>query len=108
MHIAAITSLIIILIICVGGVLLQIFLSKKENKILGLILPLITFLFSLLSIFSVAVMDSMSAWDVFSMIAGSFIVTNIPTIILLAIYFACKEKIRRKKQLDKMNIQDLN
>ena len=33
---------------------------------------------------------------------------NIPTAVLLAIYFACRTKQRRKKQLDKMNIQDLN
>lgn len=33
---------------------------------------------------------------------------NIPTFVLLAIYFACRGKQRRNKQLDKMNIQDLN
>ena len=32
---------------------------------------------------------------------------NIPTIILLAIYYGCRGKQRRNKQLDKMNIQDL-
>lgn len=33
---------------------------------------------------------------------------NIPTFVLLAIYFACRGKQHRNKQLDKMNIQDLN
>ena len=32
---------------------------------------------------------------------------NIPTIILLAIYFGCRGKQHKNKQLDKMNIQDL-
>ena len=32
---------------------------------------------------------------------------NIPTLILLAIYFACREKFRRKKEMDRMNAQDL-
>ena len=36
-----------------------------------------------------------------------FIITNIPTLILIAIYYACKEKLKIKNQLDKMNIQDL-
>jgi len=99
--------LIFALVFCVGATMLQIFLSKKESKILGLILPFITFLYSLLSVLNVAVTDAMTAWDVFSLIAASFILTNIPTIVLLAIYFACKEKMKRKKQLEKMNIQDL-
>lgn len=37
-----------------------------------------------------------------------WLLSNIPTAVLLAIYFACRTKQRRKKQLDKMNIQDLN
>jgi len=36
-----------------------------------------------------------------------FIISNIPTIILLAIYYASREKLRIRNQLDKMNIQDL-
>lgn len=42
-----IMNIIILLIIIVGGIFLQIFLSKKENKWLGLILPIITLTFSL-------------------------------------------------------------
>ena len=37
-----------------------------------------------------------------------FLMYNIPTLVLLGIYFACREKYSRKKQLDKMNIQDLD
>ena len=37
-----------------------------------------------------------------------WLLSNIPTAVLLAIYFACRTRQRRKKQLDKMNIQDLN
>ncbi len=33
---------------------------------------------------------------------------DLPTIILLAIYFDCRGKHRRSRQLDKMNIQDLS
>ncbi|HOJ79419.1 MAG TPA: hypothetical protein PK767_02625 [Clostridiales bacterium] len=36
-----------------------------------------------------------------------FFIFNIPTAIFLLIYFTCRERKRRKKNLDKMNIQDL-
>ena len=36
-----------------------------------------------------------------------FVLTNIPTVLLIGIYCACREKVRRKKEMEKMNIQDL-
>ena len=36
-----------------------------------------------------------------------FLLWNILTVILMAIYFACREKFKKKKEIDKMNIQDL-
>lgn len=40
-------------------------------------------------------------------ILASLILGNIPTVILLAIYFACREKFRKRSELDKMHINDL-
>lgn len=40
-------------------------------------------------------------------IASVFLLYNIPTIVLLAIYFGCTEKQRRRKALEKMQMQDL-
>ena len=37
-----------------------------------------------------------------------FIVWNISTITLIAIYFICRAKIKKNKEIDKMNIQDLH
>ena len=48
--------------------------------------------------------------DITSIIATTiyaFLIYNIPTAILLAIYFACREKQKRNRDLEKMNIQDL-
>jgi len=98
---------LILLVFIGGGIWLQIFLSKKESKWFGLILPFITFAYSLLMVFSIAMYDGMTGWDIFGLIASTFFISNIPTIILLAIYFGCREKIKRKKALEKMNIQDL-
>ncbi|MEA4987415.1 MAG: hypothetical protein VB095_05100 [Anaerovorax sp.] len=100
-------SIIAVLLIIVGGIWLQIFLSKKENKWFGLVLPLIFFAYSLLMIVSLAIYDGMSHWDVFSLMASTFILSNIPTLVYLIIYFACREKYKQKKELGKMTIQDL-
>jgi hypothetical protein len=40
-------------------------------------------------------------------VVSVFLLYNIPTIILLVTYFACREKQRRKTALDKMRMQDL-
>jgi hypothetical protein len=40
-------------------------------------------------------------------VAGVFLICNIPTAVLIAIYFACREKQRRRKALLKMQVQDL-
>lgn len=101
-------SLIVILAVCVGGILLQIFLSRRESWWPGLLLPLLTFLYSLLAVFSVVITDSMGGWEIFTTIAAAFITANIPTIVLLAIYFACREKRKRRRELEKMKLQDLN
>ncbi|MBR0597627.1 hypothetical protein [Sinanaerobacter chloroacetimidivorans] len=100
-------SIIILLLILAGGILLQIFLSKRESRWPGLILPFLFFGYSLLMVFSLAVYDGMSSWDIFAMLVSTFLLSNIPTLIYLGIYFACREKYKRKKELGKMNIQDL-
>ena len=60
------------------------------------------------SVFTVVITDSMGGWEIFTTIAAAFITANIPTIVLLAIYFACREKRKRRRELEKMKLQDLN
>lgn len=90
-----------------GGVFLQIFLSKKNSKWFGLILPAITFLYSLLMVLGLAVYDGMDGREIFILIASTFLLSNIPTIVLLGIYFGCREKMKLRAELEKMSIQDL-
>lgn len=99
--------LFLVLALIVGAIFLQIFLSKKKSKWFGLILPTITFLYSLLMIFNIAVFEGMTGGEIFMLIASTFLISNIPTIIFLGIYFGCREKMKLRSQLDKMNIQDL-
>lgn len=89
-----------------GIVFLQIFLSKRESKWPGLILPIISFIVALLFPL-LNYMPSKDANYVVDMIV-IFLLANIPTVILLGIYLGCRGKQQRKKQLEKMNIQDLN
>lgn len=100
-----IIALLVPLVILVGGVLLQIFLSKRESKWPGLVLPLLTFLLALLQVLSI--MDTGSVSQNVLLVLTTLLIGNIPTLILLAIYWAVREKRRVKAQMDKMNIDDL-
>ena len=101
------TTLILAVLVIAGIVCLQIFLSKRESRWPGLVLPVLAFLFGLLyPLNMIAPDEGITVSFIFQMLIVWFI-GNIPTIILLAIYYGCRGKQRRNKQLDKMNIQDL-
>lgn len=108
--------LVIVAGLIAGLIILQIYLSKKENKWLGLIWPLITFFFalffSLMFIFNIQTVNvqtvpEISIVSVVLQMFLIFILYNIPTAILLLIYFACRKKLIKAHQLTKMKIQDL-
>ncbi len=100
-----IVFLVFVLVILVGGILLQIFLSKRESRWPGLVLPLLTFLWSLLG--PLNVMDTGSVSRNVLLVLVTLLAGNIPTLILLAIYWAVREKRRVKGQIDKMKIDEL-
>ena len=104
MEIASIMLFVFLIVFVVGGILLQIFLSKRESKWPGLILPLLSFLYSLVMALSATAYNGGIPWGP---ILASLVLGNVPTVILLAIYFACREKFRKRSELDKMHINDL-
>lgn len=59
---------------------------------LGLILPAITFIFSLLAIMSIYIPGDESTAQFIHMVISTFIIYNILTCILLAIYFKYNNK----------------
>lgn len=94
----------------VGVISLQNFLSKRENRWAGLVLPVISFLISFIYPLSMAAFTQIGSMrtelggtTVFGLILA-WLLANLPTAVLLAIYFACRDKTRA---VDKMNIQDL-
>lgn len=98
--------LIVMLVFAVGGVLLQIFLSRRESRWPGLILPLLALLSSLL--LPLNVMDTGSASQNILLVLVTLLAGNIPTLILLAIYWAAREKHRVRDQMEKMGKQDIS
>jgi len=111
----------------VGAIILQVFLSNKENKWIGFILPAISFLgmsyFIVLGIiydntvlFSTMVDGETVLQTVTQMNSPLanigryvyiFILHNIPTAILLAIFFARRSTLNKQRALEKMSVQDL-
>ena len=100
--------LLFIIAILAGIIWLQIFLSKKQSKWPGLVMPIISFLFGLLYPLNMVVpSEGVTVGFIIEMIIV-WALGNIPTFVLLAIYFGCRGKNRKHKELDKMNIQDLD
>lgn len=100
-------SIAVLLVILVGAVFLQVFLSRRKNKWLGLVLPAICLGYSLLMVLGMATYAGMSSGEIFIMFISTFLLANIPTAIFVVIYIACREKFKPDKEMEKMNIQDL-
>lgn len=110
------------LLLLAGLILLQIFLSKRDNRWFGLILPVIFFCLSIVLVFvlmPIRVGVSNVMVDGQSLPGGqptaliilnlflTFLVANIPTGLFLLIYFASREKMKRRKELERMAAQEL-
>jgi hypothetical protein len=100
------TLIVILILICIaiGAIWLQLFFSSRTNKWYGFILPMIAFLISIIYVLNIV--DTGRLWNNLAMVVLTFFLTNIPTIVLLIIYFSCRDKLKRKAQLEKMEIQD--
>lgn len=112
---------------CVGAVFLQIFLSKAKSKFTGLILPLVTFGISLFIVFGYAASTTWSSithtengvvisrvitsnephFASFFAVTLLFLLCNVPTGILLAIYFAVRNRRNKALAIQKMSVQDI-
>ena len=98
-------TLLFLLASVVGGIFIQFVLSRRESRWPGLVLPLLTFLLSLLNVLNIA--DTGSVSENVLLVLVTVLIGNIPTLVLLAIYWAAREKRRIRAQMDKMNIDDL-
>lgn len=88
--------LVIVLLFIVGIVALQIFLSGKRNKWLGLFMPIISFLMTLIIPLNMVVPTEGITSDFLLSMLLVLVIANIPTVFLSLIYVACREKYRVK------------
>lgn len=88
-----------------GMIVLQFYLSKRNTRWYGLILPVLAFLAAgAIGIANMA--NSFQTNFFFSDLIG-YLFMNIPAIILLVIFIKCREKIDTNAEINKMNIQDI-
>jgi chromate transport protein ChrA len=120
--------------------ILQVFLSKRDNKWLGLVLPAIGVITAFVIVFSMVAFTGRTSEGVHEidqygnvinshyvtttdfdfttlvMTGLNFLLFNIPTAVLLLIYFACRESVKKRmadesesqnKEIERMSIQDL-
>ena len=126
---------LIIAAVFVGIIALEVWLSRRRSRWPGLILPAVTLVLSLLMVLGFAafsrggataemqVIDQETGEIVYqeqtvetepdwtpgdaAQLGVVLLVGNIPTFVLLGTYYIGREKLRREKMLEKMNIQDL-
>lgn len=124
---------VVLILIFLGLCVLEFFLARKERKIYGLILPIASFVFALLILMLVSfrmntsreiydnsgeiteVVETVTikeeSMPVLSGLIYAFTLANIPTFIFLLIFFVSrglkKDGIKKNKELEKMNIIDL-
>lgn len=132
-------SLLFIVSIIAIGIFIQVKLSRSENKYLGLILPVLSFLSAVLMVLGMSAFTMGSFVTTESTVTMDesgeiieeseevitdsgkvdltvesilrtgyiFLVSNIPTVILGGIYLSERNKIKMRKSIDKMKIEDL-
>lgn len=89
-------------------VYLQIYFSKMKSKWMGLILPGLSLIISIIMVLNIAEpSENISTAQRIVMVLSTFLTSNISTIILLAIYAVVRQKLKRQSEIDKMNIKDL-
>ena len=74
-------------------ILLQIFLSSRENKWFGLIMPVISFLFALVVVLLNTIVPATGVGvDYILNLVVAFAVYNIPTVVFMVIYIVCRKR----------------
>jgi len=127
---AILIFLVVLLAILAGSVVLQVYLSKRENKWPGLVLPIITLAFSLMAALGMTIFTTTGAFTQSEYIDGEWVVVaqevhrevtpgavagvistfflmNIPTAVFLVIYASCRGRRDKMRAIEKMCIQDL-
>lgn len=107
-------GLFVFLAFMAAACVLEVFLAKRKAWWPGLVLPALWFAYTAFAVIA-AVVGYYQAYGeplplsfelVWSALV-SLIQANVPTYVLLAAYLFCRSGRRRKKLLDRMQVQDL-
>ncbi len=85
-------NIILVILVLAGGICLQVFLATK-GKWLGLILPALWFIYSFYLLYGVYMYERYNPQALLHVLVPAFFIYNIPTMILLIIYFARRRGI---------------
>lgn len=99
--------IILLVVLFIGSVFLQLALSKRKAKWPGLLLPSMFFVAFAISILWGDAGTEVFGWHFGVNIIYTVLVGNIPTASMMLIYFVCRDQLKKKRSIDKMNIQDL-
>ena len=124
--------MLLIILWFVVSIFLQIHLSKKDSRVLGLILPALSLFIAMFFTLGMAVFFQEGQLSVIEIVNGEvissviseggnrgiipgaiggviyvFLLLNIPTVILLIIYKVLRSKQNQKRNVEKMSVQDL-
>lgn len=102
-----ILSLVLFVLVMVVLIVLEAFLSSSAHRWPGLVLPVIWLLLSLLLVVG-NMLYMGSLWQTLGSMAVALLLFNIPTLLLVAVYCVVRARMRRREQIEKMNIHDLH
>lgn len=102
-------AIVAVSVIVIGGglIVLQVYLSKKENKWLGLILPIVFFVIACFIGIGRILYDLQTPFSVLFRDILTFVLYCIPAITFFLIDLGIKNKQSKKHEFERMNVQDL-
>jgi peptidoglycan/LPS O-acetylase OafA/YrhL len=97
---------IIFLLLALAVLWLQVYLSRRPSPWPGRILPALSLLTAVLFALMMYIEPDSTPGQIVVQMLSTFLYANIPTVVLMLIYLACRCGMRRQ-QVDRTRIQDL-
>lgn len=95
-------------VIIIGECVLEYYISKRQNKKLGLILPVLNFISAFVIVLNrAAIFGQDTTFATIAKMLWELLLYSIPAGVLMVVNLVCHEKQHNKDEIRKMNIQDL-
>ena len=104
----------VLLLVAAAAIALQVYLYGHRTWWPGVVLPALWFVYTAFAVVAAIAGYAQAYGEPLPLTPGllcsalfSILQANIPTFVLLAVYFFCRSHRRRQKLLDRMQVQDL-